>query len=123
VNAPRIKTTVVGSYPAPDWLARAPSEQALADALAAVLAEQVQRLDADVVQLDEANLPGHPGEWRWAAAAINQVLRAVPKSAKPAVHLCSKHLLTPTPFRKPREDSLNPAVPHCVVQNAPSRTS
>ena len=30
--APRIKTTVVGSYPVPDWLAAAPSEQAVVDA-------------------------------------------------------------------------------------------
>ncbi len=60
----------------------------LAHAIADVLAEQVQHLDADVVQLDEANLPGHPGEWQWAAAAINKVLRAVPKNAKAAVHLC-----------------------------------
>jgi len=60
----------------------------LANALAAVLADQVRHLDADVVQLDEANLPGHPGEWRWAAAAINRVLKAVPKRAKAAVHLC-----------------------------------
>jgi 5-methyltetrahydropteroyltriglutamate--homocysteine methyltransferase len=27
-HRPRIKTTVVGSYPVPDWLAAAPSEQA-----------------------------------------------------------------------------------------------
>ena len=60
----------------------------LAHAIAAVLAEQVKRLDAAVVQLDEANLPGHPQEWRWAAAAINKVLKAVPKTAKAAVHLC-----------------------------------
>jgi 5-methyltetrahydropteroyltriglutamate--homocysteine methyltransferase len=60
----------------------------LAHAIAAVLAEQAMRLDADVVQVDEANLPGHPGEWKWAAAAINKVLRAVPKKAKAAVHLC-----------------------------------
>ena len=64
------------------------SPQKLAHALAAVLAEQVKRLDADVVQLDEANLPGHPDEWKWAAAAINKVLKAVPKTAKSAVHLC-----------------------------------
>ncbi|MGH8706286.1 MAG: cobalamin-independent methionine synthase II family protein [Burkholderiales bacterium] len=62
--------------------------QKLAHAIAAVLAAQVKRLDADVVQLDEANLPGHPNEWKWAAAAINKVLRAVPKKAKAAVHLC-----------------------------------
>jgi 5-methyltetrahydropteroyltriglutamate--homocysteine methyltransferase len=60
----------------------------LAHAIADVLAEQVRHLDADVVQLDEANLPGHPDEWQWAAAAINKVLRAVPKKAKSAVHLC-----------------------------------
>jgi len=59
---------------------------ALADAIAGVLAEQVRHLDAEVVQLDEANLPGHPDEWQWAAAAINRVLDAVPTT--PAVHLC-----------------------------------
>ena len=60
----------------------------LAHAIADVLAEQVKRLDAAVVQVDEANLPGHPDEWQWAAAAINKVLKAVPKKAKAAVHLC-----------------------------------
>lgn len=60
----------------------------LAHAIAEVLAEQVRHVDADVVQLDEANLPGHPEEWRWAAAAINKVLRAVPEASKAAVHLC-----------------------------------
>ncbi len=60
----------------------------LTHAIAAVLAAQVRHLDADVVQVDEANLPGHPHEWQWAAAAVNKVLRAVPKTAKTAVHLC-----------------------------------
>jgi 5-methyltetrahydropteroyltriglutamate--homocysteine methyltransferase len=60
----------------------------LAHAIAAVLAAQVKRLNADVVQLDEANLPGHPDEWKWAAASINEVLKAVPKTTKAAVHLC-----------------------------------
>ena len=55
-------------------------------AIARVLAEQVGHIDAEVVQLDEANLPGHPEEWEWAAEAINLVLDAVKK--KPAVHLC-----------------------------------
>jgi 5-methyltetrahydropteroyltriglutamate--homocysteine methyltransferase len=59
---------------------------ALAHAIADVLAEQVRHLDADVVQIDEANLPGHPEEWEWAASAINRVLDAVPTT--PAVHLC-----------------------------------
>jgi 5-methyltetrahydropteroyltriglutamate--homocysteine methyltransferase len=51
-----------------------------------VLAEQVAHLEADVIQLDEANLPGHPEEWPWAASAINRVLDAV--ETTPAVHLC-----------------------------------
>jgi 5-methyltetrahydropteroyltriglutamate--homocysteine methyltransferase len=58
----------------------------LAMAIAGVLAEQVSHLDADVVQLDEANLPGSPDEWQWAASALNRVLDAV-KTA-PALHLC-----------------------------------
>ena len=58
----------------------------LAHAIADVLAEQVACLDADVVQIDEANLPGHPEEWPWAASAINRVLDAV--RMIPAVHLC-----------------------------------
>ena len=32
VDSPRILTTTVGSYPAPDWLIALPSEQALLDA-------------------------------------------------------------------------------------------
>ncbi len=55
-------------------------------ALAEVLASQVADLDAEVVQVDEANLPGHPEECDWALDAINRVLDAVPST--PAVHLC-----------------------------------
>lgn len=58
----------------------------LAHAIADVLAGQVRHIDADVVQIDEANLPGHPDEWKWAASAINRVLDAV--KGKAAVHLC-----------------------------------
>ncbi len=58
----------------------------LALAIADVLANQIQYLEADVVQIDEANLPGNPDEWHWAAAAINRVLEAV--KTTPAVHLC-----------------------------------
>ena len=58
----------------------------LAHALAAVLAKQVAEIDAAVVQVDEANLPGSPEEWEWAASAINLMLDAVPNT--PAVHLC-----------------------------------
>ncbi|HWM83139.1 MAG TPA: cobalamin-independent methionine synthase II family protein [Pseudolabrys sp.] len=58
----------------------------LAMAIADALAEQVRHIEADVIQVDEANLPGHPEEWRWAAAAMNRVLDAV--KTTPAVHLC-----------------------------------
>ena len=83
-----LKFTVTG----PHMLAKTvinehyPDASALAMAIAEVLAEQVSHLDADVVQIDEANLPGHPEEWQWASRAINTVLDAVPST--PAVHLC-----------------------------------
>jgi 5-methyltetrahydropteroyltriglutamate--homocysteine methyltransferase len=64
------------------------SAEKLAHAIADVLAAQVRHLNADVIQVDEANLPGHPNEWRWAADTINKVLKTVPKGAKAAVHLC-----------------------------------
>lgn len=59
---------------------------ALALAIANVLADQVKYIDAEVIQVDEANLPGAPEEWEWAAEAINRVLRAFPTT--PAVHQC-----------------------------------
>lgn len=63
-----------------------PDRAALAHAIADALAEQVAHLEADVVQIDEANLPGSPQEWEWAASAINRVLDAV--KGRAAVHLC-----------------------------------
>jgi 5-methyltetrahydropteroyltriglutamate--homocysteine methyltransferase len=59
---------------------------ALAEDIAQVLAEQVRHVDADVIQIDEANLPGHADEWKWASAAVNRVLDAV--KGTPSVHLC-----------------------------------
>ncbi len=41
-TAPRIRTTVVGSYPVPDWLVASPSEQALVDATRVVIGIQEQ---------------------------------------------------------------------------------
>ena len=59
---------------------------ALAMGLAQVLAGQVARLEAEVIQIDEANIPGHPEDAEWAAPAINTVLDAIRGSK--AVHLC-----------------------------------
>jgi 5-methyltetrahydropteroyltriglutamate--homocysteine methyltransferase len=60
--------------------------EALVLALADVLHTQVRDVDADVVQVDEANVTGHPEDARIAAAGINRVLEGVQKAK--AVHLC-----------------------------------
>lgn len=62
------------------------SKRDLCMALAEVLADQVAEIDAEVVQIDEANITGHPDEAEWALECINVVLDAVPTI--PAVHLC-----------------------------------
>ena len=59
---------------------------ALTLALADVLAAQVRHIGANVIQVDEANLPGRPQDAELAAEAINRILDAVPGT--PAVHLC-----------------------------------
>jgi 5-methyltetrahydropteroyltriglutamate--homocysteine methyltransferase len=55
-------------------------------ALADVLRQQVREIDADVVQVDEANVTGHPDDAGIAAAGINHVLEGVQREK--AVHLC-----------------------------------
>lgn len=59
----------------------------LALAFADVLAQQLRGVEADVVQVDEPNLPGSPEDSEVAAEAINIVLAAVQPGQK-AVHLC-----------------------------------
>jgi 5-methyltetrahydropteroyltriglutamate--homocysteine methyltransferase len=54
--------------------------------LAEVLREQVLRIGADVIQVDEANLTGHPEDAELAAAGINRVFDGV--TAERGVHLC-----------------------------------
>src|SRR5437660_2299507 len=60
--------------------------RSLALDLAEILRRQVQVIDAAVIQVDEANLPGSPGDGPWAAEAINHVLSGV--RGEKAVHLC-----------------------------------
>lgn len=60
--------------------------QSLTMAIADVLALQVADVDTDVIQVDEANLPGSPEDGSWAAQAINRILDRV--RSTPAVHLC-----------------------------------
>ncbi len=60
--------------------------EALTLAIAEVLAEQVRDLPCACVQIDEANIPGNPGDAPLAAKAINIVLDAIATTS--AVHLC-----------------------------------
>jgi 5-methyltetrahydropteroyltriglutamate--homocysteine methyltransferase len=55
-------------------------------AIAELLAAQVVGLPCDCLQIDEANIPGNPGDGPMAAAAINRVLDAF--AGRRAVHLC-----------------------------------
>jgi 5-methyltetrahydropteroyltriglutamate--homocysteine methyltransferase len=59
---------------------------ALCMAIAEVLRKQVAEIDAAVIQIDEANLPGHPQDASWAHEAVNHVLSAV--QGERALHLC-----------------------------------
>jgi len=58
----------------------------LAMDIAEVLRRQLEPIDAAVVQLDEANISGHPEEGGWAAAAINHALKGV--QTEKAIHVC-----------------------------------
>jgi 5-methyltetrahydropteroyltriglutamate--homocysteine methyltransferase len=60
--------------------------QSLVLALADVLKQQVAAIDAAVLQVDEANLPGSPQDGPIAAAGINRVLSG--GSREKGVHLC-----------------------------------
>jgi 5-methyltetrahydropteroyltriglutamate--homocysteine methyltransferase len=55
-------------------------------AIAEVLHKQVAGIDAAVVQVDEANLPGHPSDASWAYEPINHVLSAI--RGERGLHLC-----------------------------------
>jgi 5-methyltetrahydropteroyltriglutamate--homocysteine methyltransferase len=55
-------------------------------AIARVLRRQMQGIDAAVVQIDEANISGHPEDREWALPAINEVLDGIQGTR--AVHVC-----------------------------------
>ncbi len=55
-------------------------------ALAEILRNQIVEVEADVVQIDEANVTGHPEDGPLAAEAINHVLSGV--RHEKGVHLC-----------------------------------
>ncbi len=55
-------------------------------AIAEALRQQVAAINSAVVQIDEANLPGHPEDAGWVHESINHVLSAV--QGERALHLC-----------------------------------
>lgn len=61
---------------------------ALCMAIAAVLRKQVEAVGAAVVQIDEANISGHPEDASWAAPAINHVLEGVRPGVERGIHIC-----------------------------------
>ncbi|MCS7026561.1 MAG: cobalamin-independent methionine synthase II family protein [Bryobacteraceae bacterium] len=62
------------------------SREKVAMAVAGVLRRQMERIDAEIVQIDEANISGHPEDRDWALPAINHVLDGIRNTA--AVHIC-----------------------------------
>ncbi|HWQ54974.1 MAG TPA: cobalamin-independent methionine synthase II family protein [Bryobacteraceae bacterium] len=58
----------------------------LSMAIASVLRRQVAGFRAEVVQIDEANISGHPEDREWALEAINHVLEGA--AGERAVHVC-----------------------------------
>ncbi len=65
-----------------------PYRRELACAIGGALAKQVGEIDAEVIQIDEANITGNPSESPWAAEAINMVLDAATSAKEKGVHLC-----------------------------------
>ena len=53
------------------------SREELCLAIAGVLRRQLEGIPADVVQIDEANISGHPEDAEWAAKALNHVLDGI----------------------------------------------
>jgi 5-methyltetrahydropteroyltriglutamate--homocysteine methyltransferase len=64
------------------------SRPELAMAIGRAMAQQVREIDADVLQVDEANITGHPDESDWAADAMNLVLDAATGAKERGVHMC-----------------------------------
>jgi len=58
----------------------------LAMAIAGVLRKQMELIGAKVVQIDEANISGHPEDREWALEAINHVLEGIQGTR--GIHIC-----------------------------------
>jgi 5-methyltetrahydropteroyltriglutamate--homocysteine methyltransferase len=60
--------------------------RALTNAIADVIAEQVQDLPCSCIQIDEANIPGNPKDAPIASEGINRILTRL--NCEKAVHFC-----------------------------------
>ncbi|HUJ94430.1 MAG TPA: cobalamin-independent methionine synthase II family protein [Terriglobales bacterium] len=92
IVAPLTKTPLKFTCTGPHMLARMVTNcyykdiPDLAMDLAAVLRRQLENIEADVIQLDEACIAGYPQDASWAAEAINHVLSGILNEG--AVHIC-----------------------------------
>jgi 5-methyltetrahydropteroyltriglutamate--homocysteine methyltransferase len=88
LTASPLKFTVTSPYMLAKTLLNRhyPDVRALAMDIAEVLRRQVAEIDSAVLQVDEANLTGHPEDAGWAHEPINHVLGAA--RGEKAVHLC-----------------------------------
>jgi 5-methyltetrahydropteroyltriglutamate--homocysteine methyltransferase len=86
----RTKFTVTSPYMLAKVLLdrRYGDRHSLGMAIAEVLRDQVSRVQADVIQVDEANLAGSPKDADVAAEQVNTVLSGVPEGTERALHLC-----------------------------------
>jgi len=88
LTASKLKFTCTG----PHMLAKVLTDRHYQDradlcmAIARVLRRQMERIGAEVIQIDEANISGHPEDREWALPAINHVLDGI--AGKRGVHIC-----------------------------------
>lgn len=54
--------------------------------ISAALRAQIERIDAPIIQIDEANLPGHPEDAQWLAESFNNLLDGI--AGERGMHLC-----------------------------------
>jgi 5-methyltetrahydropteroyltriglutamate--homocysteine methyltransferase len=88
LTAHKLKFTCTG----PHMLAKVLTDRHYRDrgelcmAIARVLRAQLEVIDAEVIQLDEANISGHPEDAEWALPALNHVLEGI--RGERAIHIC-----------------------------------
>ena len=133
MNAPRIRTTVVGSYPVPEWLIALPSEQALIDATRVVIDTQEQAgvdvvCDGELYRFDV----NHPETNGMIEYFVQPAVRRAPRDALRGAHrlprpdaACSSARARPasSTARSARARSTCPTRARAPSASPPSRSS